>query len=96
MGDPNIKESMNFNKAEFFSNPHSGLDLPPLHFDIPDDKGWMLLARSIVEKGGNMKQYVQYAKRRWSKEKEWKALSFLNPKVQTNLSIYQKKMIRTK
>lgn len=70
-----IKDILNFNRGEFYSNPHNCFNYPPPNFDHTDDAGWTTLAKAIVGDDGGLKRYVSYAKKWKEKEHEWNSVS---------------------
>jgi len=72
-----IKRMMNFNRKEFYMNPHDCFDCPPPNFEIPSDNGWTMLANAIINKESGLKRYVDYAKKWKEKEHEWDSVSII-------------------
>ena len=54
---------MNFDRKEFYRNPHPNFDVPPLSFEELDDNGWTTLAKAIITRESGLRRYVDYAKK---------------------------------
>ena len=54
---------MNFDRKEFYHNPHPNFDVPPLSFEEIDENGWTALAKAIVTRESGLRKYVDYAKK---------------------------------
>ena len=75
---------MDFDRKEFYQNPHQNFDFPPPSFEEPDDNGWTMLAKAIVTRDSGLRKYIDYAGRWKKREDEWKK-GFLHHNYQVNI-----------
>lgn len=52
-------------------------DCPPVNYDIVNDKGWLFLARTIIQENSNITQVIGNAQTYYEKRKALENLPFL-------------------